>query len=315
MADEQTGQDLDGHHGVDAVLGRGRLAPEAVRRIGLALLDALGAAHARGVVHRDLKPDNVFLAGPAGAVRLLDVGGAPATPAGGADPADGSALGAISYLAPEQLADASRVDGRADLWAVGVMLYELLAGALPYRATSLGEMMSALALSEPVPIQVHLPSADASVRAFFARALARDRAQRFASAQDMARALAKVAIETAAPRPQTMGGMPTTASGEIPAVPAPIPMPPIQSAAAPVATAPVWLAAPVSRPPAVDGPRVRLSASRPIPAPERRWLGVAIAAVAVVAIIVGIIAIITSVDATPAPWALPASEAAASSSR
>jgi hypothetical protein len=350
MADERTGQDIDGHgdgHGVvDAVLGRGGLAPEAVRRIGLALLGALGAAHARGFVHRDLSPENVFLAGPAGAVRLCALGAARSPVSGsanGADGADGRALGAVAYLAPERLPDPSRVDARTDLWAVGVMLYELLAGTLPYRATSLGEMMSALALSEPVPIQVHLPDADASVRRFFARALARARAQRFASVHEMARALAAVAIETAAPPPQTMGGMPTTASGEtdprsaagrrgaavpvqaapspipaapVHAAPSPIPVAPVHAAPSPIPVASVWTAAQLVRPPSSVGPLVRLSASRPVPAPERRWPGLSIAAAAVIAIIVGIIAIATSIGASsPSPLPLPTSEAADASSR
>ena len=242
-----------------------RLSPEAVRRIGLALLDALGAAHARGIVRRDLSPENVLLAGPAGAVTLLD---------------SGAARLPVAYLAPEQLADAGDVDARADLWAVGVMLYELLAGELPYRAGNLGEMMSALMLSEPVPIQVHLPGVDPSVRAFFARALARERSRRFASAHDMARALAAATIETAVPPPQTMGGQPTTASGTLDPrrrgtrEPSPSPWP---------APSPALRRDLVVRP---IPPRLR-----PARSPARRWQALSIAAVAGVAIVVGAFAI------------------------
>jgi serine/threonine-protein kinase len=273
-----------------------RVPPEAARRIALALLDALGAAHARGFVHRDLKPENVFLAGPAGAVKLLDFGVAKSlTGASAASTAAGIVLGTVSYMAPEQLADARTVDGRADLWAVGVMLYELLAGALPYRASNLGELMSALALSEPVPIQVHLPSVDASVRAFFARALARDRSQRFASAHDMARALAAVAIETAVPPPQTMGGLPTIASGETDPQRARLAAPALAPVVRPPAAAPREADAPWSQLPrlaAACAPRPQVP--RLAAAAEQRWLAVAIAAVAVVAIVAGVIAIATS---------------------
>jgi len=267
-------------------------SPDEVRRIGLALLDALGAAYARGIVHRDLKPENVFLAEPAGTVKLLDFGVAKSLTGSSAYTAAGIVLGTVSYMAPEQLADASSVDGRADLWAVGVMLYELLAGRLPYRAANLGEMMSALTLSEPVPIQVHLPGAEPSVQAFFARALARDRSQRFASAHDMARALAAAAIETAVPAPQTMGGKPTTASGTTDpqrrGMPAPAPSP------APVPR-PVIAAAPVPHdPPAVRPISPYLRAKEPTRPPERRWLALSIASVAVVSIIVGVIAVATS---------------------
>jgi eukaryotic-like serine/threonine-protein kinase len=286
----------------DAMTGDGprrdrRLPPEAARRIGLALLDALGAAHARGFVHRDLKPENVFLAGPAGTVKLLDFGVAKSLTGTSSYTAAGIVLGTVSYMAPEQLADASTVDGRADLWAVGVMLYELLAGALPYRASNLGEMMSALTLSEPVPIGVHLPGADPSVHAFFARALARDRAQRFATAYDMAQALAAAAIETAVPPPQTMGGMPTTASGETDPqraarrFPAPAD---VQPPAQPLGPRPAPI--PMVRPlaPSISPAPRRAAPGRSAPDPERRWLALSIAAVAVVAIAAGVIAIATS---------------------
>jgi serine/threonine-protein kinase len=275
-----------------------RLPPEAVRRIGLALLDALGAAHARGFVHRDLKPENVFLAGHAGTVKLLDFGVAKLLTATSSYTAAGIVLGTVSYMAPEQLADASTVDARADLWAVGVMLYELLAGALPYRASNLGEMMSALALSEPVPIGVHLPGADPSVRAFFARALARDRSQRFATAYDMAQALAAAAIETAVPPPQTMGGMPTTVSGETDPQRAArrllAPAGGVQPPAQPLAPrpAPVSMVRPLA--PSISPVPGRSAPGRAAPDPERRWLALAIAAVAVVAIVAGVIAIATS---------------------
>ncbi len=280
-----------------------RLPPEAARRIGLALLDALGAAHARGFVHRDLKPENVFLAGPAGTVKLLDFGVAKSLTGTSSYTAAGIVLGTVSYMAPEQLADASTVDGRADLWAVGVMLYELLAGALPYRASNLGEMMSALTLSEPVPIGVHLPGADPSVRAFFARALARDRSQRFATAYDMAQALAAAAIETAVSPPQTMGGMPTTVSGETDPQRAarriPAPAGGVQPPAQPLAPSPALvpmvrpLAPSISSTPGHSTPG-RSAPGRSAPDPERRWLALSIAAVAVVAIVAGVIAIATS---------------------
>jgi len=150
----------------------------------LELLDALAAAHARGIVHRDLKPENVFLVGATGSVKLLDFGIAkvvqPTTRAA-AYTAAGAVLGTLAYMAPEQLSDASSVDERADLWAVGVMLYELMSGHLPYRGANLAEMMQALATQEPDPIAAYIPVTPA-ITAFFERALARDRSRRFASA-------------------------------------------------------------------------------------------------------------------------------------
>src|SRR5262249_14752698 len=98
------------------------LPGDQIRRIGLEILDALGSAHARGVVHRDLKPENIFLVAGTGAVKVLDFGIAKIL--GSGFTSHGHMLGTIEYMAPEQLHDAGQVDGRADLWAVGVILYE-----------------------------------------------------------------------------------------------------------------------------------------------------------------------------------------------
>ncbi|MBA2540114.1 MAG: protein kinase [Deltaproteobacteria bacterium] len=173
------------------------MPPHIARRILLELLDALGAAHARGIVHRDMKPENVFLVGPQSTVKLLDFGIAKVVQAGRT--AAGMMLGTLSYMAPEQLSDASSVDARADLWAVGVLVYEMLSGKLPFRGTHVTEIMTALATQDPDPIRVYLPNATPAMNAFFERALAKDRDQRFASAQDMAMGVAAMQLEGTAP--------------------------------------------------------------------------------------------------------------------
>jgi len=165
-------------------LMRGVGAP-SVRRIGMELLDVLAAAHARGIVHRDVKPENVFLVEPDASVKLLDFGITKVL----AGPrsilprtAAGVLLGTIQYMAPEQLADARGVDARADLWAVSVILYEALAGRRPHRATTTEEMFAALVKGEPDPIRLAMPSAPPEIDAFFVRALAREPEHRFQSA-------------------------------------------------------------------------------------------------------------------------------------
>jgi serine/threonine-protein kinase len=240
--------------------------PQVTRRIVLELLDALGAAHARGIVHRDLKPENVFLVGAAGTVKLLDFGIAkvvPTTTRVGAFTTAGAVLGTLAYMAPEQLSDASSVDERADLWAVGVMLYELLSGYLPYRGASLAEIMQALATQEPDPIAAYMPVTPA-IAAFFERALARDRSRRFGSAQEMALAVLALAIDGTSPaagsaEPSAFGA--TVATGHLAIAPGcdahassarPHPPPPPYTSAPP-STAPPH-GPPVSAAPPAHGP-------------------------------------------------------------
>src|SRR5262249_29042046 len=195
---------------------RGVGAP-SVRRIGMELLDVLAAAHARGIGHRGVKPENVFLVEPDASVKLLDFGITKVLSGGRSVlqlTATGVLLGTLEYMAPEQLADASGVDARADLWAVSVILYEMLAGRRPHRATTVEEMFVALVKGQPDPIRFALPSATPDIEAFFARALAREPEQRFATAGEMAIALARLSLTASAPiiaRPP--GGSATVATG------------------------------------------------------------------------------------------------------
>ncbi len=174
-----------------AFVGNGKLKRPDIRRVGAELLDALGAAHAKGFVHRDLKPENVFLEGPTRIVRLLDFGIAKTLAPDLASPktAAGVVLGTLLYMSPEQLRDPRSVDGRSDLWSVGVILYELLSGALPYRGSTGAELYTALATKEPEPIARTMPGVGPEISAFFARALSRDPKGRFTSAAEMTAAL------------------------------------------------------------------------------------------------------------------------------
>jgi len=149
-----------------------------------ALLDALGYAHTRGVVHRDVKPENVLF-DAMDRPRLADFGIALSSRAGNARiTSDGMALGSSGYMSPEQ-ARGDHVDGRADLYAVGVLAYELVTGELPFRSTD----PLALAIrhaQDPVP---RLPPAKRHWQGFIDRAMAKRPASRFRSAASMTRAL------------------------------------------------------------------------------------------------------------------------------
>jgi serine/threonine-protein kinase len=129
------------------------------------VVSALGMAHSLGVVHRDLKPENIFLAGSeeAPTVTVLDFGIAKLTGDGGLSaPADsitstGALLGTPCYMSPEQALGAEDIDHRTDIWSVGVILYEALAGARPVEGENLAQVVSRLVTDGIVPIEVLVP--------------------------------------------------------------------------------------------------------------------------------------------------------------
>ncbi len=153
---------------LDRVIGRGGLDLGRLFDIAVPLADALAAAHARGIAHRDLKPANVMV-GPEGRVKVLDFGlakmfehpePAPGTPAEqeetrAADESltkDGVVVGTVPYMAPEQL-QGKAVDHRADIFSLGVMLYEMATGRRPFGGDSSVELMSSILRDNPQPVQ------------------------------------------------------------------------------------------------------------------------------------------------------------------
>lgn len=171
----------------------GRLPPPELIPIVLQLLEALHAAHAASIIHRDLKPDNVFLVKQPGGdfVKLLDFGVSKFN-SGNANMSltrTGSVLGTPYYMSPEQ-ASGKPVDHRADLYAVGVILYEGLSGSVPFTADSFNELLFKIVLEQPVSLQERVPGIDPGLYAIVERSMARDPADRFQSAEQMRAALA-----------------------------------------------------------------------------------------------------------------------------
>jgi len=175
----------------------GALPLQDATEIALQVLDCLEAAHRQGIVHRDLKPENVMLDevdGWRNQVKVLDFGIAHARESRGLDGAPGAdpaAIGAPAYASPEQCRGEARIDGRADVYAVGVMLFEMLLGRPPFTAATAEELVRAHASQQPPPFAAARPSHDVpgEVEAVVLRALEKSRDARFPTARAMADAL------------------------------------------------------------------------------------------------------------------------------
>lgn len=154
----------------------GTLEPAEVVRIVVAIAEALRAAHARGIVHRDLKPDNVFVLRD-GAVKVIDFGIAKDLRAKDETglTATGAMLGTLHYMAPEQVFGDVDVDERADVWALGVVAYECVAGKRPTDAAGSGQVLKAIMTRTFLPLVEVAPACPAHVSELVARMLSRER--------------------------------------------------------------------------------------------------------------------------------------------
>lgn len=172
-------------------------------------------AHHKGIIHRDLKPANLFLAreGAERRIRILDFGVSKNLAAADELTESMASLGTASYMAPEQVRDAKNVDHRADVWALGIILYKLLTGAAPFRGPATAVAV-AIATEAPKPPSAVVATIPAALDAVILRALHKDPAQRTASVAVLARelapfadaevtraALAEIALHDGAPMP------------------------------------------------------------------------------------------------------------------
>jgi tRNA A-37 threonylcarbamoyl transferase component Bud32 len=163
-------------------------------QIALEVADALARAHHLGVVHRDLKPENVLLAAD-GTPRLSDFG-----LARGADSSithSGVVLGTLAYVSPEALSE-GEVDARADLWALGVILFEMLSGERPFTGGSAATVLSAILYREPHRLTELCPNVPAALLDLLRRLLAKDPLRRVKSARQVGAELEAIAGDVSA---------------------------------------------------------------------------------------------------------------------
>ena len=170
----------------DRIHERGRIAiPEAVH-IARQVAAALVTAHERGTVHRDIKPENIMFAAD-GSVRLADLGIAKGTGEQDTLVTMASAVfGTPAYMAPEQARDSSSVDGKADIWSLGVVLYEMLSGQRPYDGNGLAAVVKPLLSNEPFPdVRAVAPDVPSALAELIGEMCRKDASQRIADARSV----------------------------------------------------------------------------------------------------------------------------------
>jgi serine/threonine protein kinase len=183
----------------------GRLAPAEARSIVIQASSALEVVHERGVVHRDLKPDNLFLVPdslvPGGErVKVLDFGVAKLRgdlSGGGVTTRNGTLLGTPHYMSPEQCRGLSdEIDARTDIYALGVILYEMLCGEPPFQAPSFGDLVVLHVTTPPPRPTVKVPDIPEELERAILRALAKNPDDRFPTMADLRRALGTTSVNT-----------------------------------------------------------------------------------------------------------------------
>lgn len=212
---------LKGESLEDRLQAHGQVDPYLALTVARHVGAACDAAHAAGIVHRDLKPSNCFLVTEDNTpvVKVIDFGVARWADGMKLTQHDGDKgpmlLGTPSYMAPEQIGGDPDIDGRADLWSLAVMLYELLTGRLPFEATTLPALFFAVTMGTAPPPTRYAPALGAGVDAWAVRAFSRERAGRYPTGHALAEALAEALAS------MSLGRAPLPATRETPAVVAP----------------------------------------------------------------------------------------------
>ena len=179
-----------------------QLAPAEAARIGAQIAEALEEAHARGVTHRDIKPQNIIIT-PRGQAKVLDFGLAKLSDAAGASEEaatrvktnPGAVMGTASYMSPEQALARADIDHRTDIFSLGVVLYEMLTGRLPFEGASVTEIIDQIVHAQPAAIARFNYDAPAELEVIIKKALRKNRDERYQTARDIGNDLRSLARE------------------------------------------------------------------------------------------------------------------------
>lgn len=184
---------LDGET-LDERLRRGTLPAGLVARLGARVLEALGEAHAHGVIHRDMKPSNIFLAGyKVSEAKLIDFGVARRTDEAFRLTRQGNTVGTPMYNAPEQARGRGDLDGRVDIFALGCVLFEALTGEPAYSGDTPGQVMGLIASGQGPDLEERLPLLDSELRTVLDAMMAFRREERPADARGLAARMLRIA--------------------------------------------------------------------------------------------------------------------------
>lgn len=181
----------------------GKLEPREIVRIGRDVASGLAAAHRRGLVHRDIKPDNIWLDEATGWARILDFGLARQHDVDTGLTQVGLVIGTPKYMSPEQ-AQGETVDHRSDLFSLGSVLYHLASGRPPFAGPNLTATLMAVAAAQPTPIETLVPTLHPELARLIGRLLAKSRTDRPQTADEVARTLSELEPQLTEPEGATL---------------------------------------------------------------------------------------------------------------